>query len=65
MLTNEQRAHDIAIAMLPTMVCMEPTSDELDDNGNVNRDAVEIYLSIYNIEIYNEMRWLYARIRSY
>lgn len=48
MLTNEQRAHDIAIAMLPTMVCMEPTSDELDDNGNVNRDAVEIYLSIYN-----------------
>lgn len=48
MLSNEQRAHDIAIAMLPTMVGLEPTIDELDENGNVKRDAIEIYLSIYN-----------------
>lgn len=47
MLTNEQRAHDIAISLLPTMLTLPVSKTEIDENGNVPRDIMEIYLSLY------------------
>ena len=47
MLTNEQRAHDLAISMLPTAMLTTPSEDEMDEDGNVTRDAVSVYLKLY------------------
>ena len=47
MLTNEQRAHDIAISILPTMLTLPVSKAELDENGNAPRDIMKIYLNLY------------------
>ena len=47
MLTNEQRAHDLAIALIPTVLTSKIDTKELDENGNLHRDVFKMYLDLY------------------
>lgn len=51
MLSNEQRAHDIAIALIPTLMNSPLSPDELNGDGTVKRDVLVKYLETYNIAL--------------
>lgn len=47
MLTNEQIAHDLTIAMIPIILTSSPLDHEELENGNLTRNPVDIYLKTY------------------